>query len=253
MFSLKGKRALVTGAASGIGEGIAHGYAAQGAAVALVDVDAANAERVAQQINGRGGRSLAIVGDVSQEAQVERLIAESLEFLGDIDILVNSAGVASRSPAEQMPLDIWDKVLRVNLTGPFLMCRQVGRQMISQGLRGRIINISSVAGLVGLTTGIVNYSASKGGLVALTRCLAAEWAPHGILVNTIAPSHIETPLDREMLEKKPEIRDYFIRSIPLGRIGQVEDVVGPAIFLASDAASFVTGHVLIVDGGHTAV
>jgi NAD(P)-dependent dehydrogenase (short-subunit alcohol dehydrogenase family) len=148
--------------------------------------------------------------------------------------------------------DTWATVLDVNLNGAFFFCRDVGREMIKRGAGGRIINMASIGGMVGVETGNVNYCASKGGLIAMTRCLAIEWAKHGILVNAIAPTHMRTPLIEKLLREKPEVETYFLNNIPLGRLGSPGDIVGPAVFLASEAASFVTGHVLLVDGGHTA-
>jgi gluconate 5-dehydrogenase len=178
-------------------------------------------------------------------------VGQCEERLGPIDILVNNAGIGRRASAEEMNDQTWRTVLEVNLTGPFLFCREVGRRMIQRGKGGRIINMASIAALVGLETGNVNYSASKGGLVAMTRCMALEWAKHNILVNAIAPTHMRTALIETIMEERPEVERYFVANIPLGRIGEPSEIVGPAVFLASDASSMVTGHTLVVDGGHT--
>jgi gluconate 5-dehydrogenase len=167
-----------------------------------------------------------------------------------VDILVNNAGIGRRAPAEEMTKRQWDDVLAVDLTGAFLFAQAVGRVMIGQG-GGRIINIASVAGQVGLKTGNANYCAAKGGLIALTRALALEWAQHGVLVNAVAPTHIHTPLIEGLLQD-PERKAYFLGNIPLGRLGEPREVVGPVIFLASNAATLITGATLNVDGGHTA-
>jgi NAD(P)-dependent dehydrogenase (short-subunit alcohol dehydrogenase family) len=151
-----------------------------------------------------------------------------------------------------MTSEQWERVLEINLDGVWFFDQAVGRHMIERGEGGRIINMASIGGLVGVETGNANYCASKGGVIALTRCLAVEWAKHNILVNAIAPSHIRTPLIYQLMQEKPEVREYFLNNVALGRIGDVRDVVGPAIFLASEASAFVTGHVLVVDGGHTA-
>jgi NAD(P)-dependent dehydrogenase (short-subunit alcohol dehydrogenase family) len=175
-----------------------------------------------------------------------------VEALGKIDVLIANAGISARSPAEEMTSEQWDRVMAINLRGIWLFDQETGKQMIRRGQGGRIINMASVAGLVGVTTGNANYAASKGGVIALTRCLAIEWAKYNIRVNAIAPTHFRTPLIAELLRQKPEVQDYFLGNIPLGRLGEVEDIVGPAVFLASPASAMVTGHVLSVDGGHTA-
>jgi gluconate 5-dehydrogenase len=252
LFRLDGKVALITGGGSGLGAAIAEGYAGYGAKVVLVDVDQAQAQQVAQTIEAAGGAAIALACDVASSADVTAAVAQTLAQFGKIDILVNNAGIGQRSPAEDMTDDAWDRVLDINLSGIFYFCRQVGRAMIERGQGGRIINMASIAGLVGVETGNVNYSASKGGVIALTRCLAIEWAKHAILVNAIAPSHTRTALIERLMQEKPETRSYFLNNIPLGRLGEVEDIVGPAIFLGSEAAAFITGQVLVVDGGHTA-
>lgn len=251
LFDLSGKRALVTGAGSGLGRGIAEGYAQLGVAVSVVDVNLESAQSVADSINAAGGKAIAVQCDVTREDQVQAAVAQTIEELGKIDILVANAGIGDRSPAEEMTMDQWDRVIDVNLKGIWLFDREVGRHMVERGEGGRIINMASIAGVVGVETGNANYCASKGGVVALTRCLAVEWAKYDILVSAIAPSHIRTPLIEKLMREKPETRTYFLNNIPLGRLGEVVDVVGAAIFLASDAAAFITGHVLLVDGGHT--
>jgi NAD(P)-dependent dehydrogenase (short-subunit alcohol dehydrogenase family) len=252
LFDLTGKTALVTGAGSGLGAAIAEGYAAYGAAVALVDLDVEAARAVLARITAAGGRGLAIVCNVAHEDEVDAAVVQALDGLGPIDILANVAGISGRAPAEEMTPALWDRVIDVNLRGVYLFCVRVGREMIARGQGGRIINMASVAGVVGLTTGNLNYSAAKGGVIAMTRTLAVEWAKHNILVNSVAPTHFETPLIANMLKTKPETRDYALGNIPLRRLGQPEEIVGPFVFLASAASSMVTGHCLMVDGGHTA-
>jgi len=252
LFSLDGKAALVTGAGSGLGRAIAEGYAQFGAKVACVDISAEDAEAVAGGIEKGGGNAVPVVCDVSKTEDVKKAVESTLESFGTIDILVNNAGIGIRSNAEDMTDEMWDRVLDINLKGTFLFCREVGRHMIERGKGGRIINMASIGGLVGVETGNANYCASKGGIIAMTRTLAIEWAKHNILVNAIAPSHTRTPLIEKLMEQKPEVKQYFLNNIPLGRLAEPIHIVRPAIFLASDAASFVTGHTLVADGGHTA-
>jgi NAD(P)-dependent dehydrogenase (short-subunit alcohol dehydrogenase family) len=252
LFGLRGKVAVVTGAASGIGRGIAEGYARAGAQVALVDINAAQLEEAASQIRAEGHDAVSFVCDISNADAVRSTTAAVIERFGKIDILVNNAGIGMLAPAESMTDEQWMTVLNINLTGAFFLCREVGKYMIDQKIEGRIINMASITAVVGVETGNANYAATKGGIVAMSRSLALEWAKHSILVNAIAPSHTRTPLIESLMERQPETRRYFEGNIPLGRLGEVEDIVGAAIFLASKAANFITGHVLLVDGGHTA-
>ena len=252
MGRLDGKTAIVTGAATGLGEGIALGYADVGAAVALIDCNLQAAKQVEQTIRNHGGNAVAFECDVSDYQMVQDVVKKIDASLGAVDILVNNAGIGMRAPAEEMSEQQWDRVISVNLKSTYNFCTLVGREMIAYGKEGRIINIASIAGLVGVETGNINYSASKGGAIAMSRCLAIEWAKYGILVNVIVPTHVRTPLVDKLITEKPETEIYFLNNIPLGRLGEVDDVVGPAIFLASPASRFMTGHVLIVDGGHTA-
>ena len=252
LFDLKGKVAIVTGGASGLGRAIAEGYAQCGAAVGVVDVAEDGAREAAAEIERQGGQAVAVVCDVRDPDEVRAAVSDVVTRFGRIDILMNNAGIGYRSKAEEMTDTMWDRVLDINLKGAFLFCREVGRILIRQGRGGRIINMSSIAGIVGLETGNANYAASKGGMIAMTRCLAIEWAKHQILVNAIAPSHTKTPLIETLMKEKPETEQYFLGNIPLGRLGEPSEIVGPAEFLASEAASFVTGQVLAVDGGHTA-
>jgi len=190
--------------------------------------------------------------DVAQEDQVQAAVTQTLKEFDKIDVLVANAGIGDRSPAEEMTIEQWERVIAINLSGVWLFDHEVGKHMIRRGEGGRIVNMASIGGIVGVETGNANYCASKGGGIALTRCLAIEWAKYNILVNAIAPSHIRTPLIEKLMQEKPEVRAYFLNNIALNRIGEVVDVVGPAVFLASDASAFVTGRVLLVDGGHTA-
>jgi NAD(P)-dependent dehydrogenase (short-subunit alcohol dehydrogenase family) len=253
IFNLRGKTAVITGGGMGLGRAIAEGLAQYGASVALVDLNLEHAQAAAEGIQAAGGTALAISCDVSRQEQVQATVEKTLSEFGKIDILVANAGIGKRSLAEDMSFEEWQQVLDVNLNGVWYFDQEVGKHMIARGEGGSIINMASIAALVGVTTGNVNYAASKGGITALTRCLAIEWAQHNIRVNAIAPTHFKTPLIAKLMEEKPEVRDYFLGNIPLGRLGEVEEIVGPTVFLASPAASMVTGHVLLVDGGHTAI
>jgi NAD(P)-dependent dehydrogenase (short-subunit alcohol dehydrogenase family) len=251
LFGLTGRVALVTGAGSGLGRAISEGYAAYGASVAVVDIEEASAKETVDAITHSKGKAIAIRCDVRNLEQVRSAVSKCTQELGPVNILVNNAGIVMRSRFEDMSDESWDTVMNINLRGPFLFCREVGRDMIQRGKGGRIINMASIAALVGLETGNANYSAAKGGMISLTRCMALEWAKHNILVNAIAPTHMRTKLIASIMKEKPETAAYFVGNIPLGRIGEPSEIVGPAVFLASEASSFVTGHTLVVDGGHT--
>jgi gluconate 5-dehydrogenase len=250
-FSLEGKVAVVTGSSRGIGRAIAEGLAGAGAAVTVNGRGPESIKNVALAISVAGGKSLAVAADVSKAADVDRLIDATVAQFGRLDILVNNAGVSPYyKPAEALAEVEWDEVIGTNLKGVFLCCRAAARVMIPQK-SGRIINMSSVGGSVGLPR-LIAYCAAKGAINQLTRVLALEWATHHILVNAIAPGYIETDLTKGLREN-PKRLESMIGKIPLGRLGRPPEIVGAAIYLASDAASYVTGQILDIDGGWLAV
>ncbi|HUG30778.1 MAG TPA: glucose 1-dehydrogenase [Candidatus Limnocylindria bacterium] len=246
-FSLVGRVAVVTGAGSGLGQAVAIGFAQVGARIVVADLPGADFGPVQA---ASPDPVMAIDVDVSDRDAVDRMAATVLAELGRADVLVNSAGIGGRSPAETYPADLLAKILAVNLVGTLSCCQAFGRIMLAAG-RGSIINFASVGGLVGYP-GSVGYQASKGAIVQVTRSLAIEWATRGVRVNAIAPCQFETPVVRRQWEREPEMKQYWLSRTPIGRLGHPEEIIGPAIFLASDASAMVTGHTLPVDGGFVA-
>jgi NAD(P)-dependent dehydrogenase (short-subunit alcohol dehydrogenase family) len=249
LFDLSGKVALVVGGHGGIGKAIALGLADAGADVAVASRNIEALKNVVKEIENRKKKSLAIAVDITDEKQVAEMTDKVVKNFSRIDILVNAAGLAIRKPADTFPISEWQKVMDVNTRGTFLCCQAVGRVMIKQK-SGRIINVSSVRGRYGLPAGYAAYCPSKGAVDTLTRTLACEWAKQNVLVNAVAPTVVETELTRDLLAD-PEYARTMKSRIPMGKWALPEDIVGPTVFFASDASSFVTGQILYVDGGVT--
>ena len=243
-MQLEGKKAVVTGGGRGIGRCIALALAAGGADVAVLDMDEAGAVETAGLIEGTGRKSLALAVDVSRLSAVEEAINKILDLWDSIDIVVNNAGITRDNLLMRMKEDEWDSVIAVNLKGSFNLCKAVARSMMKQR-SGCIVNIASIVGMMG-NAGQVNYAASKGGLIALTKSLAKEMASRGIRVNAIAPGFIETQMTQKLTE---DVKSAIMKQVPLGRWGTGEDVANIALFLVSDASSYITGQVIQVDGG----
>ena len=251
-FRLDGRTSLVTGAGRGLGRAMALGLAQAGSRVMLVDVNPEDLAAVETEIRSAGSQVAWSVVDVGEEGQVQRCLAETLQRFGGLHVLVNNAGITSRSPFEDLPVEDWERVVRVNLTGTYLCSKHAARLMIAQG-GGSIINIASMSGLVGNRGGDnSHYCATKGGVIALTRSLAVEWARHGIRVNAIAPGYCVTPMTDRLKQRDPAFYQELIGRVPLGRFGTGQDLAGAVVYLASDASAYVSGSVLVVDGGYTA-
>ncbi len=252
LFDLSGKVALVTGGSRGIGLEIAMGLGEAGAAVAVTARREPWLTAAEATLAGAGVERLALACDVTDPDQIGAATAAVLRQFGRIDILVNNAGTSWGEPIETMPVETWRSVLDTNATGCFLMSREVGAEMIRSGRGGAIVNIASIAALVGTPSSVldaVGYSASKGAVVSLTRDLAVKWAPHGIRVNAIAPGFFDTRMTAGVLARS---QHDIERATPMGRIGRPGELKGPALFLAAAASSYVTGQLLVVDGGGTA-
>jgi gluconate 5-dehydrogenase len=252
LFRLDGKTAIVTGGGRGLGQYMAEALSDAGADVVLCSRKLEVLEEVKAEIEDRGGKALALSCDVASPEDVKNVVAETEEAFGAIDILVNNSGATWGAPAEEMPLEKFDLVVQVNVRGTFLMSQAVGRRMIERGEGGKIVNIASIAGLVGgrpdyMQT--IGYNSSKGAVISMTRDLAASWAQYGINVNAIAPGWFPTKMSGGLIEK---FEDKMLEDIPMHRFGQPEDIKGVVVFLASSAADYITGQTVVVDGGQTA-
>lgn len=249
---LAGKRALVTGAASGIGRASALLFAHEGAAVAVADIDAAGAEATAAAIRAAGGQALALQADVASEPAVAAMVDGAQRGLGGLDVLFNNAGLVlpgDEGPVET-PLAVWERTLAVNLTGIFLCCKYALPALLRAG-GGAIVNMASMVAHIGSAVPQIAYAATKGAVVALSREMAVEYARQGIRINALAPGPVETPLTRAFFDTPAKLERRRVH-MPLGRFAQVEEVARAALFLASDEASYITGASLLVDGGITA-
>ncbi|MEA2706342.1 MAG: hypothetical protein QOH22_1130 [Gemmatimonadaceae bacterium] len=248
-LDLTGRVAVVVGATSGIGKAIALGLADAGADVVPTGRRAKLAEDAAREVETRGRRSLAMAADVGDAGSLQALADAAIERFGKVDILVNAAGRTQRRPTLEVSDAEWNEIMDTNLTGMLRACRVFGRHMIERGY-GRIINIGSLTSVVALYE-VAAYGASKAGVAALTKSLAVEWAPHGVCVNAILPGVFRTALNEGLLDGTDRGQELLART-PMKRFGQPNEVAGAAVFLASEAASFVTGHLLAVDGGFLA-
>ncbi len=248
-LELNGKTAVVIGGTSGIGRAIAHGLAEAGADVVCTSRRIEQVEASALEIEERGRKTLRVASDVADRASLETLLDETIKAFGKVDILVNSAGKTKRAPTLDFDETDWNDILETNLTGTLRACQIFGRSMLERGY-GRIINIASLSTFVALYE-VAAYSASKAAVASLTKSLAVEWSSRGVNVNAIAPGVFRTALNEKLLDESERGREFQLRT-PMRRFGKVEELAGAAIFLASDAASFVSGEILTVDGGFLA-
>lgn len=251
-FNVNGYCSIVTGAATGLGKAMAGALAEMGSHIVIADLNQPSAEQAAEAIRSdHGVQVLTIRADVTRPDDVNRIVEQTVDAFGKIDVLINNAGIVRNAKAEELSLEDWRDVINVNLTGVFLMAQAVGRVMIRQQ-KGSIINISSMSGIIVNTPqGQCSYNASKAGVIALTKSLAAEWAPYGIRVNTIAPGYMKTELTRKFFDQGGDITERWMQMTPMGRPGVPDDLAGIAVYLASEASAYATGGVFVVDGGYT--
>ncbi len=257
LFDLTGKAAIVTGGAKGVGQAVAFRLAQAGASVMITDIDMEAAKQTVEQIRGNGGKALAIYADAAKIADAKKAVRTIVDTFGRLDILVNNAGIFSFTPALQMNEETWDRTLNINLKGMFFYSQVAANQMIKAGHGGKIVNMASMDGLHPTRLELSHYNASKGGVITLTKALARELAPHNILVNAIAPGPIMTPGSmalaaalRDRGEPLEQLTEDFMARLPLPRLGEPDDVAKVVLFLASAAADYMAGSLVLVDGGY---
>ncbi|WP_129709218.1 SDR family oxidoreductase [Priestia megaterium] len=248
LFDLTGKTAIITGGGRGLGEQMAEGLAEAGANIVLCSRKKEACQQVADRLANMGVKTLALACDISQPEDIKNVVHQTIETFERIDILINNSGATWGAPVEEMPLEAWQKVMNINVTGTFLMSQEAGKEMIKQKA-GKIINIASIAGLGGTDPqymDTIGYNTSKGAVITFTKDLAVKWGQHNIQVNAIAPGFFPTKMSGAIMEQG---KDYFLSQTPLKRFGSEADLKGAAVFLASAASNYITGDILTVDGG----
>jgi gluconate 5-dehydrogenase len=253
-FKLDGRVAFISGGGGAIGSALAVALGSAGAKIAVSDIAQVGAEAAAEKVRAAGAESFAVVGDITKESEAERIVGSIIDRFGRLDILVNAVGGGAGKvlfDAQDYPRDAWDWIMEINLRSTLIASQAGVRAMVKAGQGGRVINISSVRAQLGINAGYSAYVAAKGAVSSLTRQWATEWAKHGITVNAIAPTFVDTP-QVAMLLGDPAFKASLVSRVPLGRVGETRDLVGAVIFFASEASSFVTGQILTIDGGLTA-
>lgn len=252
LYSLKGHNAIVTGGGQGLGKAMALALAQAGADIIIAARRIETALEAKKEIEAEGVRCTVIKGDMRDEADIKNVVQQVMREYGRIDILFNNAGTWRGDNAENVTTEDWKEVIDVNLNGPFIVSREVGKVMLQQG-KGSIVNIASMSGMIVNTPqNQCAYNASKGGLIMLTKSMATEWAMRGVRVNALCPGYIRTEMSEERYQRKDPAIERWFSMTPMGRSGRTEELMGIAVFLASDASSFVTGATYLVDGGYTA-